>query len=164
MSDSDISLRPVKQTDIEFLYRLYASTRVDELAQTGWNEEEKDRFLRMQFDAQSRHYADHFADADFQLVCLDGEPIGRLYVDRRPGEFRIVDIIVLPEFRSRGVGTKLLRDILAEAHIAQMPVRIHVERFNPALRLYGRLGFSQVGDNGVYLLLERAPDSVESTS
>ena len=32
---------------------------------------------------------------------------------------------------------------------------IHVERFNPALRLYERLGFSVAEDKGVYLLLER---------
>jgi ribosomal protein S18 acetylase RimI-like enzyme len=85
-------------------------------------------------------------------------------LDRQPDEFRIVDIAVLPEFRGRGTGTMLLNGILAEADEAGVPVRIHVERFNPALSLYERLGFREVGDTGVYVLLERAPNGVESRS
>jgi ribosomal protein S18 acetylase RimI-like enzyme len=60
----------------------------------------------------------------------------------------------LPEHRGAGIGTKLLRDLQEEVRSAGKSLTIHVERFNPALRLYERLGFQQIEDKGVYLLME----------
>jgi ribosomal protein S18 acetylase RimI-like enzyme len=120
-----------------------------------WADAAKEAFLRMQFSAQDAWYHDQMPDASYQVVLVDGEPAGRLYVDRRDGEIRIVDIALLPQHRGRGLGTTLLREILAEADAAGKPVTIHVERFNRALGLYERLGFAQVDDQGVYLLLQR---------
>jgi ribosomal protein S18 acetylase RimI-like enzyme len=109
----------------------------------------------MQFAAQDRYYHDQMPEASYQVVLVDGEPAGRLYVDRRRDEIHIVDIALLPEHRGRGLGTTLMRDVLDEADAAAKPVTIHVERFNRALRLYERLGFAQVEEQGVYLLLRR---------
>jgi ribosomal protein S18 acetylase RimI-like enzyme len=88
---------------------------------------------------------------------IDGEPAGRLYLFRGDREIRIVDIALLPEHRGNGAGSSLLRDVLAEADAGGKRVTIHVERANPALRLYERLGFSIAEDRGVYLFLERPP-------
>ena len=147
-----IELRPAEPADREFLYRVYAGTRTEELAVVPWDEAQKEAFLRSQFDAQDRWYREHYARATFEVVVVDGEPAGRLYLHRGESEIRIVDIALLPEHRGNGVGTALLRDLLAEA---DRRVTIHVERFNPALRLYERLGFTLAEDKGVYLLLER---------
>jgi ribosomal protein S18 acetylase RimI-like enzyme len=114
----------------------------------------------MQFAAQDRYYHDQMPDASYQVVLVDGDPTGRLYVDRREDEISVVDIALLPEHRGRGLGTKLMLDVLAEADAAGKRVTIHVERFNRALSLYERLGFVQVEEQGVYLLLERAPRRV----
>jgi ribosomal protein S18 acetylase RimI-like enzyme len=152
-------LRPVEPGDEEFLYRVYASTRTEELAVVPWDDDAKEAFLRMQFAAQDTWYHEQMPDASYQVVLVDGEPAGRLYVDRREDEIRIVDIALLPEHRGRGLGTALLRELLEEADAAGKPVTIHLERFNPALRLYERLGFAQVEDQGVYLFLERRPVS-----
>jgi ribosomal protein S18 acetylase RimI-like enzyme len=113
----------------------------------------------MQFVAQHKFYMEQFSAADFHIVELHDQPIGRLYVDRREDEIRIIDIALLPEHRNKGIGSALLKDILTEAHAAALPVRIHVERNNPALGLYQRLGFREIGDQGVYLLMECPPDS-----
>ena len=122
-----------------------------------WDEATKRRFLRMQFEAQDRWYREQMPDTSFDVVLVGGEPAGRLYVDRREDEIRIVDIALLPEHRGHGIGTRLLRQLLAEADATATRVTIHVERFNPALRLYERLGFREIADRGVYLLLERQP-------
>jgi ribosomal protein S18 acetylase RimI-like enzyme len=151
-----IALRPVESDDEPLLFRVYASTRTDELAVVPWVEEQKEAFLRAQFDAQTRWYREHYASGSFDVVLVDGRPCGRLYVHRGAGEIRIVDLALLPACRGEGVGTALLRDILAEADAAGKRTTIHVERLNPALRLYERLGFSVAEDKGVYLLLERA--------
>lgn len=150
-------LRPVRADDAEFLFRLYASTREEELRLVPWEVAQRDAFLRSQFDAQTRQYAENYADGDFRVIEVDGRPVGRLYVHRGPDEVRIVDIALLPEHRGGGLGTALLDGLLAEAAATGRRVTIHVERFNPALRLYHRLGFQPVRDLGVYVFLEWLP-------
>jgi ribosomal protein S18 acetylase RimI-like enzyme len=150
-----VELLPVAPGDEEFLYRVYAGTRAEELAVVPWDDAQKDAFLRAQFGAQDRWYHEHYPRASLELVVLDGEPAGRLYLHRGENEIRIVDIALLPEHRGKGIGSALLRDLLAEADAAGKRVTIHVERLNPALRLYERLGFSVAADKGVYLFLER---------
>ncbi len=157
MPSTAVRLRPVVPGDEPFLCAVYISTRMEELTVTGWSDAQKREFLEGQFAAQHQHYQTHYADAEFSVI-LDGEiEVGRLYVARWPAEIRIVDIALLPDYRSRGIGSTLLRDILAEAASAGIPARIHVEIFNPARRLYERLGFRVIEDKGVYLLLEWTP-------
>ena len=152
-----ISLRTIVPGDQEFLFTVYSSTREEELARVDWNAAQKESFLRMQFEAQSKSYAENYPGAEFQMILLDGEPVGRLYVDRRADEIRIVDIALLPEARGRGIGSALLNQILDQARAAGLPISIHVERMNPALHLYQRLGFRLLEDKGVYLLMEWTP-------
>jgi ribosomal protein S18 acetylase RimI-like enzyme len=152
----NVSFRPIEDADQEFLVAVYASTRTEEMARVDWNDEQKAAFLEMQFSAQHRYYQENYTDTDFLIVLLDNRPIGRFYIARWPEEIRIVDLALLPEYRNAGIGTCLLTSVLEEAAVAGKPVRIHVEGFNPALSLYRRLGFMQIGEHGVYLLMERA--------
>jgi ribosomal protein S18 acetylase RimI-like enzyme len=122
-----------------------------------WDAAQKEAFVSFQFEAQHRHYTQHYPDASFEVILVDGQPAGRLYVARWPKEMRIVDVTLLPEYRNQGVGTCLLTDLQAEATQTGKTVSIHVERFNPALRLYARLGFYPVADRSVYLLMEWSP-------
>ena len=143
---------------MDFLLRLYWTTRAEEMAMvTDWTDEQKDAFVRMQFQAQHAWYQEHYGDAQFDLVLADGMPAGRLYVHRRVAEIRLVDISLLPEYRSGGIGTALLHELFAESAESGKPVTIHVEKYNPAMRLYERLGFVPIADRGVYLLLQRSP-------
>src|SRR2546423_4591014 len=137
-----VALRPVDENDEVFLRRLYASVREDELALVPWDGAEKSAFLRQQFEAQDAYYHEHYDGATFDVIELDGGPVGRLYVARWEHEIRIVDIALLPEHRDRGIGTALIRALLDEAAAAGKPLSIHVEKHNPARRLYERLGFA----------------------
>ena len=157
MSKKTIELRPISDNDLAFLEKLYASTREEELSVTGWSDQQKQEFIRMQFQAQHKFYQQQFIGAQFDLIVLNGKTIGRLYVERRDDEIRIIDIALLPKYRNKGLGGKLLKDLLDEARTRQQPIRIHVERFNPALKFYERLGFAHIEDNGVYYLLEAKP-------
>ncbi len=148
-----ITLRPITTADHPFLEELYASTRREEVAQTPWNEAEKANFLQWQFEAQHKHYMEHYAQAQFDVILKGKRPIGRLYVDRWQDEIRIVDIALLPKYRGHGIGSKFLKSLMAEAQQAQVPLSIHVEQNNLALRLYERLGFEHVDTNGVYHLM-----------
>src|SRR5512147_3216332 len=124
------TLRPVRDNDAELLFAIYASTRAEELAQVGWDDAQKERFLRMQFEAQRRSYASGYPGAEFQIILADGQPAGRLFVHRREREIRVMDITLLPAFRGRGIGTALLNDILGEGERTARIVTIHVESFN----------------------------------
>ncbi|MCG3198870.1 MAG: GNAT family N-acetyltransferase [Candidatus Omnitrophica bacterium] len=145
-----VSLRRIEPSDLPFLSRVYASTRWEELAPVPWTDEQKLAFLEMQFQAQHKWYQEVYDGADLLVVLLDQIPAGRLYLFLSSSEIRIVDIALLPEFRGRGVGGELLRLILAEAGETGRKASIHVEKMNPARRLYDRLGFRITADKGVY--------------
>jgi ribosomal protein S18 acetylase RimI-like enzyme len=157
-ADLSLRLRPITPGDNSFLAGLYASTRAEELAVTGWSDEEKAVFCQRQFDAQTAHYRENYPGASLQVIEKAGVAIGRLYVARWEGEIRIMDIALVAEHRGSGTGSQLLRELQEEARSAGKSLTIHVERFNPALRLYERLGFRQVEDKGVYLLMKWESD------
>ena len=146
-------LRPATADDTDFLRLVYAGTRAEELALTDWTDAQKAAFCRQQFDAQDNHYRAHYPTSEFSVIARGTAAIGRLYVDRWEKEIRVMDISILPEFRGDGVGTQLLRELQDEARAAGKSLSIHVEKFNPALRLYERLGFKPIEDKGVFLLM-----------
>ena len=155
VNHGSISLRPIADDDMQFLLNLYATTRMDELAQVDWTNEQKAGFIVQQFTAQHEHWQANYTDTTWDLILRDGIPIGRLYVSRWPDEIRIIDIALMPEYRNAGIGTHFFRELFEEADNSGRKVSIHVEMFNPARRLYERLGFVQAEDRGVYLLMER---------
>lgn len=136
-----------------FLAALYRSTRESELARTAWSEEEKSDFIAMQFHAQHSHYQQHYPDAIWLIVKQSGQAIGRLYIEHWQKEHRIIDIALMPNARSQGIGGAILLDIMQHASTQQKSVSIHVEKENPAMSLYQRLGFRDIEDKGVYSLL-----------
>ncbi|MBO1316969.1 GNAT family N-acetyltransferase [Acanthopleuribacter pedis] len=155
-----IQLRPWQEHDLPLLKEVFISTRWDEFIGAGMPEEQLRPLMDQQFHAQHTHYHKAWPEADYDIILIDGEPAGRLYVDRdRKVELRIIDIALLPAFRGRGIGSRMLRELIAEAHGQGKAVRIHVEHNNPALRLYERLGFKHIDDSGVYYLMEHpAPE------
>ena len=151
---STLRLREVAAEDRPFLYQVYASTRYDVAALLDWSPQQKADFLSTQFEVQDTYYHAHYPDCEFSIIEYDEQSIGRLYLDRRSDELRIVDIALLPEHRGRGIGWRLLSEIQGEAHRRGLPIRIHVEIDNPALRLYGRMGFRTIHQAGIYYLME----------
>jgi len=149
-----VALRPATDADREFLIGLYASTRDEELSQVAWAPGQLEAFVRMQFDAQDSSYRAQNPAGAFDVIEVDGRPAGRLYVDRRPGEIRIVDISLRPEFRGAGVGAHLITRLTQEAAASGCLVSIHVEIHNRAAELYSRLGFVVAGEAGVYRRME----------
>lgn len=141
--------------DREFLITVYASTRADELALTQWSDEQRAAFVRMQYDARERHYAAAFTNAHHEIIEVRGAPAGQLIVDRPGDEIRIVDLALLPAFRNAGVGTRLMRPLLAEADAAAVPIRCHAIQGRPEQRFWERLGLIAGLVDGVHVSMER---------
>jgi ribosomal protein S18 acetylase RimI-like enzyme len=156
LREEGFALRPETDGDAPFLQALYASTRAAELANAPWSDEQKQAFCLSQFEAQRRHYRAHFENCVFSVLERAGEPVGRLYLERRGAALHIVDIALAPAWRGKGIGGRVLTGAIDFAAAARLGVSIHVEKFNPALRLYERVGFAPVEDLGVYLRMLRA--------
>lgn len=154
-------LRPETDDDIPFLMQLFASTREQELALVPWSAEQKRAFLDSQFDAQRRHYRSTIDGCIYDVIEQHGVPGGRLYLDVRQTRLHVVDISLLPEWRGRGIGTAIFEALQAGGRARGMGVGIFVEKFNPALRLYRRLGFTDIADRDVYLEMEWLPEGAQ---
>ncbi|HEV7474900.1 MAG TPA: GNAT family N-acetyltransferase [Pyrinomonadaceae bacterium] len=150
-----LTLRPVTKEDEPFLVALYAGTREAELSQAEWQDGQRDLFVRWQFDMQRREYDARFPDARYQLIVIDGEPAGRIWVGADDEQIRLLDIALLPQFQRRGAGTILLRDLMKEADDAGKFLRHMVFVLNDnAHRFYERLGFVVIEDLGAYKHME----------
>ncbi|HEY0044432.1 MAG TPA: GNAT family N-acetyltransferase [Allosphingosinicella sp.] len=152
-----VTCRPATEADALFLALVYASTRLEEVAASGWPLEMQHQFLSQQADAQRRHYLAHYPNAEWLVIARGGEAIGRLFIEEWTSEIRLIDIALLPQARGGGAGSAILRDLLALATDKGKPLTIHVERNNPAMRLYTRLGFARIDEHGVYDLMEWRP-------
>jgi ribosomal protein S18 acetylase RimI-like enzyme len=148
-----LTFRRIADADLPFLARVYASTRTEELAATSMTDVQKAAFVDAQFQLQHAHYQKYYPQADWLVTMRGGEDAGRLYLERWPSQHRIIDIAFLPEHRGQGCGEALLRDLMDEAAAGGKDVSIHVEKDNPAMRLYRRLGFKTEEDKGVYDLM-----------
>lgn len=150
----ELTLRPVTVADRDFLLRVYEGTREDTLV-APWSEEERSRFVEMQFEAQSSDYDRRFPDSDHSVLLVAGEPVGRMWVGRWPDQLRLLDIALLPEHRNQGIGTIAIRRLQEDAAVAGLPLRHSVFKDNEAgLRFYERLGFEVVEDFEMYVLME----------
>lgn len=154
-----ITLESATDSDQEFFYRTFASTRAAEVALTGWSAEQQESFLRMQFEAQRRGYLLQTPDARYWVIQENGTPVGRLIVDRTADDIHVIDIGLLPEFRGRRIGSTLMAAIIQEATQQKKPIRLFVERFNPALQWYEGLGFQVISGGEIYLEMVWQPPS-----
>jgi GNAT superfamily N-acetyltransferase len=136
--------------DLVFIAALYATTRAEEVAATGWPAELQQAFLAQQHQAQHDHYQAHYPTAEWLILEQAGERIGRLYLEDYQGDLHLIDISLIPERRGGGIGTAILEDLLDWARTESRSMSLYVEPFNPARRLYARFGFVPEGEAGVY--------------
>jgi ribosomal protein S18 acetylase RimI-like enzyme len=145
-------LRPVTDADRPLRLRVYGAARADELAAVPWPPEVLAVFLDQQLTARDAGHRAQHPYASWSVVVVDGADAGVLCVDRSGPETAVVDVALLPWAQGRGAGTAVLSALAAEGR----PLSLAVVRGNPALRLYERLGFTVIGDDGVYLSMSRA--------
>lgn len=152
-----IQLRKVEEKDASFIEEVYGSTREKELMLTNWTELQKKAFVTMQSMAQLAEYKNKFPGALFQIIMYNNKSAGRFYTWENETEIRLIDITLLPQFRGKGIGSQLLKDLIKKSNRIQKKISLHVEQDNPALELYRQLGFVYIKNNGRHYYMERIP-------
>ncbi len=152
-----IALRPEVKQDEAFIETLYRSTREAELKLTNWPEEQKNAFVLMQTMAQLSEYKIKFPDAAFQVITYNKQNAGRFYTSENDLEIRLIDITLLPQFRGKGIGSALLKDLVKRSDKVQKKISLHVDPESPAVQLYLRSGFIYIKNNGRHFYMERNP-------
>ncbi|HXI91705.1 MAG TPA: GNAT family N-acetyltransferase [Blastocatellia bacterium] len=155
------TVRPANSEDEPFLLAVYESTRAEELALTNWDEVQRDAFLRMQFKAQQSHYREHYPGGEHYVILVNEDAVGRLYIADIEKEVRILDITILPHHRNAGIGTPIIRELMAEAAAIGKPLRIYVESFNRSLGLFERLGFVRSDESGYSYLMQWCAEAAQ---
>ena len=156
-SGESISVRPVTADDEEILLEIYKSSRGDDLRGLGWAEDRISEFLGMQYEAQQNFLESEYKRATDEMVLWQGEPAGRLIVERREHEIRCVDVALLPEHRNSGIGAFLIQKLQDEARREKKPLRLQVIRFNRAVNLFERSGFVRTSETGTHFQMEWTP-------
>jgi ribosomal protein S18 acetylase RimI-like enzyme len=152
----EIALRPARPDDTPFLHEVYASTRAEELAGVPWDDATRIAFLRTQAELQDADYRRRHPSADFLVVVADGADAGRLYrVLLGDAELRLLDLALLPAWRGRGIGSRLVEELAEDCRLLGRLLSLHVEHHNPARRLYERAGLVAVAEDGVTVRMER---------
>lgn len=154
----EINYRPITASDLHFLKELYRNTREEELNAAGWNELQKEKFIEFQFNAQHSHYINTFEHIDFLIIEFKKTDIGRLYLWKTDNQIRILDISLLEKYRCRKIGTNIINALINEANQTGKRLNLHVNKNNPALKLYERLGFQKKEETEIDYFMERLPN------
>jgi ribosomal protein S18 acetylase RimI-like enzyme len=160
----NIQLRPASSEDAEFLYRVYCTTREQEMAMVPWTHEQREAFLRMQFAAQQSDYSKRFPDARQTIIVADDVDVGRFHTVEVNDEIKILDITVLPNHRGNGIGSFIIREVQTNAQRSDKRVVIYVESFNPSVSFFEKRGFEKIENAGIYFLLECCASSPKNTA
>lgn len=147
-----LSLRPETPNDLQFRFDLFVRSRPPEWDQVRLPLEQLTQVMNQQFWAQTQTYLARFPDGRFDIVELDGQPIGRIVVNRTEERIHIVDQAIAPGMRNRGLGTAIMRQLMDEAAASGRIMSLKVSNANdPCMRLYSRLGFEVVEDTLEYI-------------
>lgn len=150
-----LRLRPEQEQDQAFRFQLFCESRPAEFALLQFEPAVFDQLMRFQFQAQTLSYRADFPNARFDIIELNGAPIGRIVVDRPGTVLHIVDQAIVPSLRSRGLGTTIMKALMDEAGAAGLPVRLKVALSNdPSMRLYLRLGFKPIHSEPLHVEME----------
>lgn len=155
VSHGELALRAATDADMDFLRDVFSSTRMQEFMSAGMSLEQAETLLASQFSIQHDYYHRHYPQGRFEIIVHGERDVGRLYHDWSGDVVQLIDIALLPVYRGAGIGTRLMRAIVAEATQKHRPMQLFVEFNNPVRALYRRLGFVPTGENGIYERMHR---------
>ena len=117
---------------MEYLYSLCKSTMENYVIQAwgAWVEDLARRGLEQALNSE-----------EFSAIIYEGERIGAVSILRHDTHYQLEELYISGQYQNRGIGAKIVRDLIAIAKQEGKPIRLRVLTSNPAKSLYDRLGF-----------------------
>lgn len=149
-----MSITFLKKTDeySAFIKELFFYHKTHELNACNFQPEMLVSLLEMQFRAQEMAYQQQFPEAEGFVLATGQRPVGWLLINKAE-TYHIVNIIVHHDFRGQGIGAAAINEIIEQARNSNLSVTVNVDKNNPALKLYSRLGFRVAGKDEVYVTM-----------
>lgn len=156
-----LTLRPKLESDKDFLIALYETSREEEMQYIEWqSDDDRKAFFLMQYNAQKLHFDTNYENLDYDIILYDNIDIGRLILYRTQENLHCVDIIIIPEYRKKGIGTVIMQRIEKEVEDKNITSTLYFEKTKPYLEgIYGKYGFVSIEDIGTHKLMERKKKS-----
>lgn len=125
-----------------------------------WTDEQKEAFIRFQLKAQLTHYQNEYPNAEYSIILFGTQPVGRLYIDRREAEIRIMDITLLPENRGKGISSPIIRRLMDEASHSGRKLSINLDKLSHSQPIFDQFGFKPTEDSGFHVLYVWEPEKI----
>ena len=150
-----ITMRPATKDDTGFARETHHGAYRDVVKkQFGeWNNVEQDWFFDESWD-----YKTH------EIILFRGEPCGYIYQEVQLNDVHIHELVIHPKFQSRGIGSRILRNIIKLAESKNFPVLLQTFHANRAIGLYKKFGFKEYKRTQTHILLRRNPKEKMSES
>jgi len=142
-------LRKPTSADFEFLRDVHHMTLKEHVLKIwGWDQTKQDDFFREDFES-----------AQIQIIQAFSNDIGYLQLNLEKNILHIVNILILPEFQNRGLGSEIIRDLIAKSRIKSCMLKLGVFKINTrAIGLYKTLGFKVCGESKTHFMMQLQPD------
>lgn len=150
----NIVLKKRTTDDADFIFQLFSEYKTEELCADNWPEEMKQQIISMQFNAHEQHYRTNLPDASDSIVFFKNEKAGRIIVHETPESFHIADIILLKEYRNKGIGRTLLERVIKKARQEGKTTRLKVNKGNRAIGLYKKIGGEIIRESATNYVME----------
>jgi ribosomal protein S18 acetylase RimI-like enzyme len=156
-----LTYRPETPDDEPFLRTLMIETLAEQLAAWSWPEQIRAPLLETQYQVQRQGWRSRGGSS--MIVLQADEAVGWYVTVESADEIRLLNLMVLAQYRGQGIGSAILCTLLTASDAAGKPLRLAVlVNNNRAMQLYERLGFQRLGGDEVQHDMERPPRGREA--
>lgn len=114
------------------------------------------KLIKQQFSQKNADLQSRFPGLRWEIIEKGKTPIGIVAYELTQTEMCVADIILYPQFRSRGFGRIIIQELLVLAKSHHVQMRLVVGKTNTrAQRLYKELGFKEAEQSDKQVVMEQ---------
>jgi GNAT superfamily N-acetyltransferase len=141
----ELSLRPALPSDFDFAFEAKRSALGPYIiSHWGWDEA-----------FQLAHHRTRWQARPWSIILLDDVPVGTVVIDEQAEHIQFGEFYLLPAYQNQGIGSQLLRKVIAQSELAALPIALEYLKWNPVGSLYKRYGFVVTHENDKHYFMQR---------
>ncbi len=146
--ENEITKRIATEADTEFARKTHHAAYHDVVVRQFGNFDEK---------VQDDFFAESWKSKTHEILLNGNSETGYCSVEQLSDYIVVHELVLLPEFQRKGIGSKILREVMEEAKAKNIPVKLQVLKENQAQHLYRKLGFKDTGSTDTHIQMEFSP-------